>query len=245
MKIVNRKQNLGVKQGAVIVAVCGAVIYLSASVLALKEEPVQEPSGSPIPTHTVSVISTVNPINETKKSLEMDMRELENPYDTMSLDWDAEQIAGFKEYQIPEEFAREGGYFPVEVQQYTYVVCGNYGVDYELVLAMIEIESAYCSDAESACGAVGYMQVIEKWHKDRMERLNVEDLSDPYSNILVGVDYMAELLEKYPEEIALGIYNMGYKAVDFWNDRKIITEYAETVLSRRMEIFMEDMAESW
>jgi len=212
-------------------------------VLALEKEPVQEPSGSPIPTYEASVISTENPISDAGENLELEVETLESPYNTMSLDWDAEQIAGFKEYQIPEEYAREGGYFPVELQQFTYVICGNYGVDYELILAMIEVESSYRNDAESTCGAVGYMQVIEKWHKDRMERLNVEDLSNPYSNIMVGVDYMAELLESYPEEIALGIYNMGYKAVDFWNDGKIITEYAETVLSRRMEIFMEDMAE--
>ncbi len=243
METVNRKQKRRVKQGAKIVAVCGAVIYLSASVLALEKEPAQEPSGSPIPTYEASVISTENLISGADENLEPEVETLESPYNTMSLDWDAEQIAGFKEYQIPEEYAREGGYFPVELQQFTYVICGNYGVDYELILAMIEVESSYRNDAESTCGAVGYMQVIEKWHKGRMERLNVEDLSNPYSNIMVGVDYMAELLENYPEEIALGIYNMGYKAVDFWNDGKIITEYAETVLSRRMEIFMEDMAE--
>lgn len=237
----NRKQKRRIKQGAKIAAVCGAVIYLSANVLGLEKHTDQEPSGNLMPAYGVSVVSTADAVGEAREILEAEA--LKSKYNSMSLDWEAEQIEGFKEYQIPEEYAREGGYFPIEVQQFTYVICGNYGVDYELILAMIEVESAYQNDAESVCGAVGYMQVIEKWHKDRMERLNVEDLKDPYSNIMVGVDYMAELLEKYPEEIALGIYNMGYKAVDFWNDGKIITQYAETVLSRRMQIFMEDMAE--
>ncbi len=238
----NRKQKRKLKQRAKIAAVCGAVIYLSAGVLAFNKESaggeLHEATGSPISAHEAA--RTMEPERIAGEAL---ATETEYPFNTMSQDWDAEQIEGFKEYQIPEKYAKEGGYFPLEVQQYTYVVCGNYGVDYELILAMIEIESAYCSDAVSECGAVGYMQVIEKWHKDRMERLNVDDLRDPYSNIIVGVDYMAELLEQYPEEVALGIYNMGYKAVDFWNDGKIITSYAEKVLSRRMEIFMEDMAE--
>lgn len=238
----NRKQKRKLKQRAKIVAVCGAVIYLSVGVWAFNKSSaggeVHEATGSTISAHGAA--QTMEPERMIGEALEP---ELEYPFNTMSQDWDAEQIQGFKEYQIPEKYAREGGYFPLEVQQYTYVVCGNYGVDYELILAMIEVESAYCSDAVSECGAVGYMQVIEKWHKDRMERLNVDDLSNPYHNIIVGVDYMAELLERYPEEVALGYYNMGYKAVEFWNDGKIITNYAEKVLSRRMEIFMEDMAE--
>lgn len=45
------------------------------------------------------------------------------PFDTMSLDWSGEQIAGFKEYQIPDDYELYGGYFPLEMQEYTYIIC--------------------------------------------------------------------------------------------------------------------------
>lgn len=238
----DRKQKRKLKQDTKIVAVCGAVIYLSTGVVAFNNYSARgelpEAVESPAPTHEIA-----QTMYSARMTGEVLVTEPEYLFNAMSQDWGTKQIVGFKEYEIPKEYAREGGSFPLEIQQYTYIICGNYGVDYELILAMVEIGSAYCSNAISECGAVGYMQVVEKWHKDRMERLNVDDLSNSYSNIIVGVDYMAELLEQYPEEVALGIYNMGYKAVDFWNDGKIITSYAEKVLSRRMEIFMEDMAE--
>lgn len=69
------------------------------------------------------------------------------PFDTMSLDWSGEQIAGFKEYQIPDDYELYGGYFPLEMQEYTYIICKDYGVDYSLIIAMIEIESGYKYDA--------------------------------------------------------------------------------------------------
>ena len=57
--------------------------------------------------------------------------------------------------------------------------------------------------------SVGYMQVQRRWHEDRMARLGVTDLTDPYGNFRVGCDYLAELLGKYPLEEALTAYNSG------------------------------------
>ena len=53
------------------------------------------------------------------------------------------------------------------------------------------------------------MQVRRRWHEDRMARLGVTDLADPYGNFRVGCDYLAELLGKYPLEEALTAYNSG------------------------------------
>lgn len=148
------------------------------------------------------------------------------------------QLIGFQEYQIPEEFEAEGGELPYELQEHIYKLCEDYGVDYALILAMIEIESAYQKDAVSSCNAIGYMQVIEKWNVDRMERLGVDDLYDPYSNIAVGIDCIAELSEKYPVEAALGVYNMGTKAADLWKEG-VTTRYSDKVMKRYQEITKE------
>lgn len=168
--------------------------------------------------------------------------ELEYPFNTMSLDWSIEQIAGFKEYQIPEDYSRCGGYFPVEVQQFTYIICKEYEVDYSLILAMIEVESSYRYDAVSGCNAVGYMQIVEKWHTDRMDELGITNLENPYQNIMVGIDYMAELLGQYQTSVALSVYNRGLRndkgtgALDLADKGVYQTEYSEMVLKRAAEI---------
>ncbi len=51
----------------------------------------------------------------------------------------------------------------------------------EYVEAIIEKESNWDVDAESACGAIGLMQIMPKWHEERMQRLGVDDLTDAYS----------------------------------------------------------------
>lgn len=83
-------------------------------------------------------------------------------FDTMSEDWGAEDVEGFTLYEIPEEYERTGGYFPEKMQIYTYCVCRQYGVSYELVIAMIERESGYVFDEVGDDGnSIGYMQIYE------------------------------------------------------------------------------------
>lgn len=118
-------------------------------------------------------------------------------FDTMSADWGGEED-GFVLYEIPEEYSRTGGYFPEKMQVYTYCVCKQYGVRYDLVVALIEKESGYKFDKVGDDGhSIGYMQIYEECHRDRMERLNVTDLTNPYQNVLVGIDYLSELIERY------------------------------------------------
>lgn len=118
------------------------------------------------------------------------------PFNAMSQDWSAEDVAGFWYHDISIESKAVGGYFPPIAQVYTYIVCKSYGVDYEMIFALIEHESKFRYDAESAGGtAVGYMQVRQEWADGRVERLGVTDMKNPYQNILIGVAYIAELQE--------------------------------------------------
>lgn len=148
----------------------------------------------------------------------------------------------FKEYTIPKEFSQYGGYFPLEVQKFTWKICKEYGIDYSLILAMIEVESGYQNNAISNCNAVGYMQIMEIWHRDRMKRLEATDLTNPYHNIEVGIDLMAELTEKYQTSVALSIYNRGFHnkkgtgALDLEKKGIYQTEYSKKVMKRADEI---------
>lgn len=107
------------------------------------------------------------------------------------------------------------GYFREDVpldsdtQAFLRAACEETGIPYELALAVIRQETEFRNVTGDDGRSVGYMQVQRRWHEDRMARLGVTDLTDPYGNFRVGCDYMAELLGKYPLEKALTAYNSG------------------------------------
>ena len=97
-----------------------------------------------------------------------------------------------------------------EHQRLLYQACGETGIRYELALAVIWQETDFRNVVGDSGESYGYMQVQPRWHQERMERLGVTDLYDPYSNFLVGLDFLAELIERYGDlEKALVAYNQG------------------------------------
>ena len=79
------------------------------------------------------------------------------------------------------------------------------------------------------------MQVQRKHHEKRMERLGCTDLFDPYKNVLVGIDYLSELLTKYGDmEMALIAYNAGEKGADkdYFSKGVYTNEYSQEVLEQ-------------
>ena len=156
---------------------------------------------------------------------------------------------GFKSYQIPQEFEENGGCFPDAMQKYTYIICKQAGVEYSKALAVIEVESGYTWDAAGDTADIGYMQIVPKWHMERMERLNCENIKDPYQNVRVGVDYLAELLDRYggSYEKALTAYQYGPTGADkyFFSAGVDASPYAKEVLAvaERIETELEVTAD--
>lgn len=75
-----------------------------------------------------------------------------------------------------------------------YEAAADTGVDPLLILAVIAIESRFHPYAESAAGAKGLMQIIPKYHLDKLAPLGGEPaVLDPAVNIQVG----ARILEEY------------------------------------------------
>lgn len=168
------------------------------------------------------------------------------PFNTMSTDWDGSVYDnGFKLYEIPEEYAREGGCFPEVVQVYLWCLCEQRDIDYYMVVALIERESGYKWDAAGDGGnSVGYMQIGERRHKDRMLEEGVEDLLNPYGNIRVGLNFLQYLNKKYLDNsganCVLMAYNMGESgARSLWREGIYSTEYSREVLKRADEIRQE------
>lgn len=121
----------------------------------------------------------------------------------------------------------EQGYFRDDVpldydtQAYLRSACEEAGVEYELALAVIRKETTYRNVVGDGGDSYGFMQIQPRWHQDRMARLGVTDLMDPYSNFRVGCDYLAELLEVYPLDEALTCYNSGSPGQSYYADAVI------------------------
>lgn len=110
-----------------------------------------------------------------------------------------------------------------------------HGIDPAVIIAMAWRESRYKATAKGDSGkSLGLLQIQPKWHKARMERLDCPDLLDPFQNVTVGVDILADLLDKYDGNIskALMAYNAGAAGANrYWFSKGIYSNsYSEGVL---------------
>lgn len=142
------------------------------------------------------------------------------------------KVSAENEYEQIEQTENE------EVIMMTEKISEIYPICPELIQAQIFYESSNVRTQISDCGDIGYMQVNPKWQKERMENLGVFDLTDGYSNILVGCDFLYELFQKYGEmELVLMAYNEGEEqAVKKYNAGEI-SDYARNImeLSEKLE----------
>jgi len=89
----------------------------------------------------------------------------------------------------------------------------RYGVERDLVHAVVRAESGYDPHAVSRAGAVGLMQVMPATAADYGVR-SVEALFDPQTNIRTGVRHLKRLLAKYGIGKAVMAYNAGEGALE-------------------------------
>lgn len=220
------EQHAGKVLALVILVVLIAAVWLITAAGGSKEKIPQPENQTQEETQTITITQETEEVAATA-----DPDNYEEPFCHMSADWG--DIKGFTLYQIPPEYKINWGKLPEVVQVYTFCLCRDYGVDYETVLAMIETESGYKWDAKSSA-AYGYMQIIPEYHYNRMERLNVSDIRDPYGNIKVGIDFLAELLEKYGGNYdkALTAYRWGPTGAyrDYFSKGQESSDYSEKVM---------------
>ena len=126
-----------------------------------------------------------------------------------------------------------------DVQDYIVRRCDEMDISPAIVFAMIWRESSYRADAIGDNGAaLGLLQIWPRWHSDRMEKLGITNLLNPMHNVIVGMDYLAELLAKGKGvEWAISAYNNGATGADRLVAKGIQCEYAASVLAeaRRIE----------
>lgn len=159
----------------------------------------------------------------------------------VALEEPKEQEDGYFYYEVPEEFRNNGGEMPTDLQKYVQDLCTERHISYPLVLAVIERETGYRNIKGDGDSSTGYMQVMQKWHEERMKSLGVTDLSVPEENIAVGIDYLIELFEKYTDvELVLMAYNMGESgAKKLWEQGIYSSRYSSYIVEREAEISLE------
>jgi soluble lytic murein transglycosylase-like protein len=95
-----------------------------------------------------------------------------------------------------------------------------------LVLAVIAIESRFNPIAESVMGAKGLMQIIPKYHLDKLRAAGGEDMVfDPESNIHVGARILQEYVYRGGTlEAGLQQYNGASRDANAYYSRRVMAE---------------------
>lgn len=122
-------------------------------------------------------------------------------------------------------------FYPKSYKEFVSMYSDEYGVDENLVFAVIKAESNFQEDAVSHKDALGLMQIMKETAEDVARKYNIEidfnnserEILNVQNNIKIGTKYLAVLLEKYKNiEVAVAAYNAGIGTVDNWIEKGII-----------------------
>ena len=92
---------------------------------------------------------------------------------------------------------------------YINALCDEYGVDYDMVKAVIQTESSWNHKAVSTSGAIGLMQILPTTAMDEFNTPE-KDLYDPYVNVTVGIKYLSHLNQHFDDiDAMLTAYSHG------------------------------------
>ncbi len=123
--------------------------------------------------------------------------------------------------------------FPKAYSREVRDAAGRFGVDPQLVWAVMRQESAFDPAAVSSAGAIGLMQLMPATAREEASKLGLEkaDPWEPGTNILLGTAHLARALQTFGTvEEALAAYNAGSGSVRKWGNRSGgIEEWVEEI----------------
>lgn len=149
-----------------------------------------------------------------------------------SIDWSNSAELGF----VPLDCGMD-----VDLQDFIYCLSYGYGVDYTLVMGLIEQESSFNTNIISKTNDYGLMQINTINHEWLKESLGITDFLDPYQNTRAGVYILRNLFEKYQDTAkVLMAYNMGENgAKKLWDKGIYETTYTNKIMGNAAEYIAE------
>ncbi len=116
----------------------------------------------------------------------------------------------------------------LSIVKVTYIYARKHSIKPTLALGLIAAESGFNRRARSAHGAIGYTQVVPKWHQDKIKGRNLEDT---HVNIQVGMKVLSDCFKKFKGNTnkALGCYNGA-------TQQDKINQYVNKVIQRKHEL---------
>ena len=135
----------------------------------------------------------------------------------------------FEPYDIP---------LSAELQLYTFDLCEERGLDFEIVLALMYAESSYRPNIISRTNDYGLMQLNRVNHKWLRAELGITDFLDAEQNIDAGTFLLMNISEKYPDtHKMLMAYNFGEAgAKRHWNNGVYSSGYSRKIVAKADEI---------
>ena len=118
----------------------------------------------------------------------------------------AELLAGFvaRHYRVARESARD-------MVRAAFREGRRNDVDPLLILAVIAVESRFNPIAESEQGAVGLMQIVPRFHMDKVAPAGAPSFLQPHANIAIGARILKDSIRRGGGEIAgLQLYNGAF-----------------------------------
>lgn len=146
----------------------------------------------------------------------------------ISIDWSNADMMKFEPIEIDLD---------ENIQEFIYLLCEGYNIDYSFVLALIDQESSFTINAVSDTGDYGLFQINEINFEELENKLGITDISDPYENTRAGMFILRKLFEKYEEPTkVLMAYNMGETGAKIlWDKNVFSTSYTDKILTLQQE----------
>ena len=117
--------------------------------------------------------------------------------------------------------------YPMKFTEYVEKYSSEYGIDANLLYAVIKTESSFNPDAVSNADALGLTQITPETFDWLRMKLGEEDknlsLSDPETSVKYGAFFLSYLLEEFGStDTALAAYHAGRGRVNGWlGDKEI------------------------
>lgn len=125
-------------------------------------------------------------------------------------------------------------FYPIKYTEFVEKYSAEYGVEPELVYAVIKTESSFNPDAVSQADAVGLTQITPETFEWIRTKLSEEDenlsLYDPETSIKYGAFFLGYLVDEFGNtDTALAAYHAGRGRVNGWLDDKDLSPDGKTL----------------